>query len=134
MKTVLKICGICLVSAACSTFSDGGEQSFTGEMQRWLGRPEGQLYQVWGAPANVYNVTPQEKVLTYVRTSSRGRRNPYGNEIYYDGTGEAHWWDEIFGPPAQNQPQQYYCKISFVVRRGIIVNYNFNGDNCVVNN
>ena len=69
MKTVLKICGICLVSAACSTFSGGGEQSFTGEMQRWLGRPEGQLYQVWGAPANVYNVTPQEKVLTYVRTS-----------------------------------------------------------------
>ncbi len=121
---------LCLLTACVSA---GGNTSFENEMQRWVGRSEGQLYQAWGMPANVYNITPQEKVLTYVRRSLRGTQNPYSDAVYYGGTGEESWWDRLFGPPESNQARVYYCKISFVVQRGVVVSYNFNGDNCVIN-
>ena len=121
---------VILVLTACSYLGEGNA-SFDDELQRWIGRPEYQLYQVWGRPDRIYSMAPQTKVLTYIRTSSHGTHNPYSNEIYYGGVGEEHWWNDLFGPPEQKQRSVYYCKISFIVQSGYISNYQFNGDDCV---
>ena len=117
---------------ACQLFG-GSENSYSNYLQKWMGKSEYQLYQSWGRPANVFYVSPYEKILTYITTNSSGSNSPYGNEVYYEGMGEEHWWDSIFGPPEAKQPQIYYCKTSFTVQNGIIVNLSFNGDDCVHN-
>lgn len=126
------VCGVGLLLAACTSFWSSN-RFFENEVQQWIGRSESQLYQAWGAPNQTYDVTAQEKVLTYVRRSDHGSRSPYGDDVYYDGIGESRWWNRIFGPPASEQPQVYYCRVSFIVRGGYVVNYQFNGDDCVSN-
>lgn len=132
MKNILVVPFFCLL-AACSMFKGG--DSYSEQLQQWLGRPEYQLYQVWGYPAQSFYVTPYEKVAVYVRTSASGHSNPYDNQLYYQGMdGEDSWWDKLFGPPAEQQPRNYYCKTTFTIKNGMIANFGFNGDDCTLNN
>ncbi len=131
MKNVFSII-IVLLLAACS---GNGRGSYANELQSWVGRSEYQLYRSWGQPANVFYVAPNQKVVTYVTSSTQEDNNPYSHQLYYGGMGEDNsWWDKLFGPPgAGEQPKIYYCKTSFVIQNSVIVNFNFNGDDCVTN-
>lgn len=124
---------VVLGCAACNSI--GSQSSYSAELQQWVGRSEYQLYNAWGQPANTFYVTPYEKVVTYVTSSSSGEINPYSQQLYYQGMGEDDsWWDKMFGVPgADKQPKIYYCKTSFTIQNAVIVNYNFNGDDCVSN-
>lgn len=131
MKKIFVLSFWCLL-AACAL---GGSATYSEQLQQWVGRPEYQLYQEWGAPIQSFYVTPYEKVVTYVRTSGYGSNNPYSNQLYYQGMDpEDGWWDKMFGPPAEKQSRNYYCKTSFTIRNNVIVNFNFNGDDCTANN
>ena len=88
------------------------------------------LQQAWGYPANVFYVTPDEKVVTYIKFGSRafnGETRPYNSEVAYSAIETPD-----FGMPNTPRYSNYYCKTSFTIRNGTVVNYGFNGDDCVV--
>ena len=129
MKKIYLFLIVCVLGG-CSIF--GQTRSYSAELQQWVGKNEYQLYNVWGAPTHIYYITPDKKMIVYVSDTSQGVNNPYVNQLYYQGMNpDNEWWDKIFGVPEKRQPDVYYCKTSFVVQNGIVVNYNFNGDNCV---
>ena len=105
--------------------------SYSNVLQSWMGKTEYQLYSVWGMPANVGYVSPNKKLLNYVKVSNKGRQDVYDEEIYYKGIDNTSWWNRVFGPPRPQTNSKYYCKTSFVVENGIIIGFNFNGDYCI---
>ena len=118
---------------ACSVF--GTRESYSDQLQSWIGRSEYQLYQSWGYPQQSFYVTPYEKIVTYIRTTTGNNANPYSNQLYYQGMEpDSGWWDKLFGPPAPKQADFYYCKTMFTVRNNMIVNFSFNGDGCTAVN
>lgn len=131
MKRILMLGIFLILLGGCRIF--GGGDSYATSLEQWIGRSEYQLYNKWGQLANVFYVSPYEKIVTYITSNSRGSNSPYDNEVYYGGMGEEHWWDNLFGPPAAQQPQIYYCKTSFTIKNGTVVNLSFNGDDCVYN-
>ena len=126
------IWGIVLMMTGCQLY--GAEDNYSAQLQKWVGQPENALYQSWGLPDKIVPVTSAEKLAVYVTTTSQGVENPYSEQLYYQGMGDDDWWNDLYGPPVFNQPQIYYCKTSFVIKEGIVVNFNFNGDNCVYDN
>lgn len=118
-----------LFVGACSSMNSS---NYENELQNWIGQSEYRLYQAWGTPANVVYITPNKKVVTYVKTFAKGNNTLYENQLYYQGMGNNDsLWDQLFGPPAQQQSNWYYCNTSFVIQNGVVINYNFNGDDCV---
>ena len=116
--------GFILLAAGCMINQDYGAT-----LQPWIGQSEASLEQSWGIPHNVFYVTPNEKVVTYVEFSTHakgGISDPYSDEFYYaaDSTPD-------FDYPSAPMPSDYYCKTSFTISNGIVTNYSFNGDDCV---
>lgn len=127
MKNILLFLFLLLV-ASCSLFKSSG---YDKTMQNWVGQSEYALYDFWGQPSDVVYITPYEKVVTFIQTSSNGYDDIYSNELYYQGMGEDNGlWKKLFGPPAQQQANIYFCKTSFVIRNGVVIDYNFSGDDC----
>jgi hypothetical protein len=123
--TFLSVCS----AAACSSWTDSS--SYSNDLQKWVGRSEYQLYNAWGTPEDEFYVTPDKKVVVYVQTFAKGNPNHYSNELYYQGMGEdTGLISDFFGPPAEEQSDNYYCKTSFVIQDSMIVDYNFNGYYC----
>ena len=123
--TLLSVCSL----AACGSLSNG--QSYSSDLQKWVGRSEYQLYNAWGEPENEFFVTPDKKVVVYVQTYASGQPDYYGDELYYQGMGEDRGIiGDLFGPPKEKQIDDYYCKTSFVIQNSMVVDYNFNGDYC----
>lgn len=123
--TLLSVCS----ATACVSLSDSS--SYSADLQKWVGRSEYQLYNAWGQPENEFYVAPDKKVVVYVQTYADGSPNHYSDELYYQGMEEnSGILSDLFGPPAEKQIDDYYCKTSFVIQNSMIVNYNFNGDYC----
>lgn len=102
-------------------------QPYGDTLQGWVGQSEGALEQAWGQPNNVFYLTPDEKVVTFLQVdaSAIGDDNtPYSNEFAYDS-----YSNPTFGDP---QYTAEYCKTSFTILNGQVVDYTFNGDDCVV--
>ena len=119
---------ILLILGGCATLN---QQSYSAVLQSWVGKTEYQLYNVWGMPVNVGYISPNKKLVNYLKVSSRGRQDVYDEQIYYNGINNTSWWNRVFGPPRPQTNSRYYCKTTFVVDKGIIVGFNFNGDYCV---
>ena len=120
------VCLVCLCTLISCTMN---RRSYGDTLQPWIGQSEERLQQSWGMPHNVFYVTPDEKVVTFLRISSHplnGNKKPYANEVYYPAIATPD-----FGFPGQPQYTTYYCKTSFTIRNGIVVNYSFNGDDCI---
>ncbi len=116
---------LCIMFLTGCTSSGNYDQS----MQKWMGVSQEALYYSWGEPDNVLNVTPNETVVTYIQTQNQpigGDTEPYaGSEIYYPAIETPN-----YGFP-DNQQNTYYCKTSFTIVNNVVVNYSFNGDDCV---
>lgn len=98
-------------------------------LSHWVGWPEVQLYKAWGRPTQVFYVDVNEKIVSYVRSSQNGN-NIYGN-IGQHGFSLSNWISGWFEPPVmRQQPPLYYCKTSFVIKNGVVMQANFNGDYC----
>lgn len=128
MKKMI-ILGAMLVTACVAK---NGAIAYQESLQQWIGMPEPSLYDSWGTPTTIWNVDPQTKVVTYISQENmpiNGNTDPYNgvgvdeNGIPTENFGENLWDD---------QNNDYYCKTSFTITNGEIVNYNFNGDDCVV--
>lgn len=124
------IFSLAFLVSACAT--QNGAIEYQETLQQWVGMPELSLYDSWGTPTNVWNIDPQTKVVTYIsqeKAPINGNADPYNgvgldyNAIRTENFGE-NLWDQ--------QNDDYYCKTSFTITNGEVVNYNFNGDDCVV--
>ena len=104
-------------------------QRYGENLSHWIGWPETQLYAVWGRPTQVFHVDMSEKVVTYVKASQK-ESSIYG-DTGQEGFSLGKWISGWFEPPVmREQPPIYYCKTSFVIKNGVVVQYNFNGDYC----
>ena len=119
---------LCILSG-CSHLN--GAITYQENLQQWVGMPEPSLYDSWGTPNAVWNVDSQTKVVTYVSQENapiNGNTDPYNgvgvdeNGISQESFGENLWDD---------QNNNYYCKTSFTITNGEVVDFNFNGDDCV---
>ncbi len=112
------LAGVC---SACQSVRPYAET-----LQPWVGQTERSLEQSWGYPDNVFYITPDEKVVTYVRSSThRYNFDPYQDEVAYSAISSP-----VYGFPPQPAETTYYCKTSFTLQNGIVRNYSFNGDGC----
>ncbi|MBQ7284942.1 MAG: hypothetical protein IJW72_01640 [Alphaproteobacteria bacterium] len=113
------------------TSCQGSTLNYGSTLQPWIGQSQERLQQAWGLPHDVYYITPEQKVWTYLEVSSEalnGADNPYSNEVYYPAISMPD-----FGFPSQPQYTQHYCKTLFTITNYIVTDYSFNGDDCVVN-
>ena len=127
MHRFLFFLGIFLL-VACKSVENN---SYSNILQSWVGHSEYQLFNTWGKPDNVFFVTPDKKIVTYVRIYSVGQSDVYSNQLYYQGMEDRRWWNDLFGPSREKENDIFYCKINFVIQGGVITGYNFNGDNCI---
>ncbi len=122
-----KLILLSLLLTACSH-----SQTYQQSLQPWVGMPEISLYDSWGRPASGFYVTPQTKVVTYIQTEDKpinGNTRPYsGIEVDYEAIETPDYGENLIN----NADDNYYCKTSFTITNGEIVNYTFNGDDCVV--
>ena len=109
-----------LFLGAC-TFANRNSDNFM--PSSFIGQSEYTLFDVYGTPQSVYNITPTQYVLTYPQTNLSPRANPYTNEFAYKNNP-----GPLYG--VQEVPTVYDCTFYFTVENGIVVNYSFNGDDC----
>lgn len=100
------------------------EDNFSSRLNRWVGSTPQALIENWGMPDNGQTVAPDTRIYTYILRSQSGPMQAYPDQVVYSA---------IDGPdfgPDPNADPVYYCRVSFIIRGGIIASYNFNGDNC----
>ncbi|WP_343564807.1 hypothetical protein [Kiloniella sp. b19] len=94
----------------------------------WEGHSEDELIAIWGPPQSVYEVSEDEKILTYttkkvVETTSfspafgytYGSYRRYGFHGVHSG---------------QSRVTEFSCSTNFTVTRGAISDWNFQGNGC----
>ena len=123
---MFRIFGILLILTACSI----DRPDYGSTLQPWLGQQQERLEQSWGQPYNVEQITPNTKLWTYMEFSSKpiDGDNPYPNQVYYPAIAMPD-----FDFPSTPQYSVNYCKTLFTITDDVVVNYSFNGDDCVVN-
>lgn len=125
MKQSLWLLTICVLMAGCR--HEPTVAAYQGELNGWIGKSEEDLYASWGYPNTSYSVADDTFIATYIEnfnTPVQGDADPYADEMVYSAMKTP-----TFGLPT---PQGvYYCKTSFVIQNGVVVDYNLNGDDCV---
>lgn len=109
---------------SCSTSSS---EIYNQQLQNWVGMSQEALYHSWGEPANEIFTTPNTKIVTYIKIDNgpiSGNTEPYADQINYEAIETPN-----FGLPPENDT--YYCKTSFTIVNSEIVDYSFNGDDCI---
>lgn len=111
---------------SCTTTSDNYGQ----KLQNYMGVSESVLVSDWGIPDNVQTIVPGEQIYTYIQTYNGALNNntePYAEQVAY---GEFGMNPNL--PPNPNQISSYYCQTTFTIQNGVVTNFSFNGDDCVV--
>ncbi len=121
----LLFAGASVAVAACAV-----RPTYSETLQPWIGQSEEKLYAAWGMPYNVIYPAPGAKVVYYMHFSYRpenGMTNPYAYEVAYPAIATPD-----YGLPGQPQSTNYYCQTHFTIRNGVVTDFGFNGDDCVV--
>ena len=116
----------------CIMFLSGctsvGSNAYEQQLQNWVGMSQEALYYSWGEPDNEIYPSPGVKVVTYVKNFDGlldGETEPYANQINYSAI-DAGYGSESGG--------DYYCRTTFTIENNEVVDYSFNGDDCVAGN
>lgn len=116
---------LCLMLlSACATEQNTYQQ----QLQNWLGMSQEALYYSWGEPDSVIYPTPETAVVTYIKNYTSpidGKSEPYADEVAYSAI-----TNNNYGLSSPNNV--YYCQTSFTIKNSEIVDYSFNGDDCVI--
>lgn len=125
MKKIFTLACFVFCLSACATQPTAAR--YEDELSAWIGQSEDNLYAEWGYPNTTYSAGPDGFVATYIklyREPVDGDTEPYAYDMTYSAMQVP-----SYGLPT---PQGiYYCKTSFIIRNGIVTDYNFNGDDCV---
>lgn len=104
------------------------ESSYEKMLTGWLGKSVDSLYNIWGYPMQTTPIDSHRYMVTYYQSESQPIDNvfePYDGQMDYDAMSVP----DYGLPPA---PSLFYCKTSFVIRDNVVVDFNFNGDDCYV--
>ena len=115
-----------LALAGCASANSG---NYAAGLREWVGQSELSLYEGWGTPDNTLYLTPEEKVVTYVKTFAKpvdGQTDADSNEVYYPAI-----TTDNYGYPSNGSFKTYYCRTSFTITNGTVSSYSFNGDDCI---
>ena len=124
MKKILYI--LFLLICGCTTTTEN--DSYNQKLAIWLGKPQEMLYKYWGEPDEQFIIDADTYEVEYSKVykyPSFNREEVYARELS----------DEIMDiGPEYGQSQEaaiYYCKTNFTIQDGVVVDYGFNGDNCI---
>lgn len=103
------------------------KESYNQELAAWLGQTQWALFRKWGQPDEQFAIDMDTYVVTYNRFGKKPieyNREPYKNMMKYKA---------LAGPEYgySQYPQIWYCKTTFTLRNDIVVDYSFNGDDCI---
>lgn len=114
--------------AACATTGD-----YQQELQQWIGASQSELYQTWGEPDSQFSITEETQIVTYIHIDNKaigGNTTPYaGIEVAYQAIETPDYGDDLSNNDENSN--FYYCKTSFTITNGQVVDFTFNGDDCV---
>jgi len=119
---------LCLVGILLTAACQSHRMTYEETLRPWLGQSEERLMQAWGHPYNTFFIMPNEKVVSYIKFASHpmgGNSEPYSYEVAYGAIATPDYGHD---QPSSN----YYCRTSFTIRNDIVIDYSFNGDDCVV--
>ncbi|MDO4162543.1 MAG: hypothetical protein Q4D80_06055 [Pseudomonadota bacterium] len=125
MKKIFCLVWGVLGLAACATQPTAAR--YEDELSAWLGQSEEALYAEWGYPNATYSIGADGFIATYIQVYNEpvgADTEPYADEMSYSAMRVP-----SYGLPVAQGV--YYCKTSFIIRNGIVTDYNFNGDDCV---
>lgn len=123
MKKILYLFSLFLILLGCARYSLSAYENKLGD---WIGKSAKSLYESWGRPQSTTQIDANTYLLTYFESEETpidDNYQPYSSEIEYDVMTVPN-----YGLPVD--PPLFYCKTAFVVRNGIVVDFNFNGDDC----
>ena len=126
MKNFKYVFLLALFLAGCR----GPEYKYTSYQQKvgdWVGTDAKFLYARWGKPQQVVSRGTDTLIVTYYQTSNYKPENNMINKSVRDLYQEV--MDMIYQEQAR-APEKYECKTVFVVRNGVVVDYEFSGDGC----
>ena len=88
-------------------------EKYDAMVKTWLGMPEERLLMKWGPPTSTSTINESRKVYHYKSESHMANTssNPFMGVTTTVNT--------------------LYCDTNFIIERGIIVDYSWNGNNCV---
>lgn len=117
-----------LLLTACTTTGNYQQSA-----QKWVGASQEELYSNWGMPDSQFNAGPDTVIVTYVQNDNGpigGNTEPYaGVEVAYQAIEDPEYGDYLSNSPRNNPV--YFCKTNFTITNGQVVDYSFNGDDCV---
>lgn len=116
-----KIWFILLAVTACHSF---GSDNYNQKLSTWMGRPVQALISHWGEPDSQFSINRDTMALVYVKSEKYGAFEPYRDTLNYEGISSPQYGYSMYKPV-------YYCRTTFSVRNGIIVDYAFEGDDCI---
>lgn len=122
MKNVYKAClgGLLFLSGCASV------QGYDTYLNTWMGRSEADLVATWGAPAQMQDLGDGRQILVYMKqkTITEPGFNPenvnFGTNAMYNANNDS-----------LGTPVVYFCKTTFTTMNDIVVNYAWEGDDCV---
>ena len=118
---------ILLLLSGCVSYN---AVNYENQLNPFVGVSSQQLIRSWGTPANVQPVSANEEIYTYIDVTNApngGDTDPYSDEVYYPAIATSSYG---ISQPDNN----YFCKTNFIIKNDIVVNYNYNGDDCVSKN
>lgn len=117
-----------LFLAGCTTTGD-----YQKSAQKWVGASQQQLFEAWGMPNNQFPAGQDTEIVTYVQNDNGpigGNTQPYaGVEVAYPAIENPQYGENLSNYP--DNTQVYFCKTTFTITNGTVVDYSFNGDDCV---
>ncbi len=125
MRKIWSLLLVLVIVSGCSWFKMS-KNTYSTKLGDWIGKNAQLLYDKWGFPQHTTPVDANTYILTYFASEDEpidGNLEPYADDLSYDAMSVPNYGLPIAEP-------LYYCKTSFVVRNNIIVDYNFNGDDC----
>lgn len=122
--TYVFLLALCLAGCRGPEYKYASYQQKVGSL---IGTDAKFLYARWGKPTQVVPKGTDTLVVTYYKTSDSLPVNNMINKSIRDAYQEV--MEMIYKEQAQ-APAKYKCKTVFIVRNGIIVDYEFSGDGC----
>jgi len=124
--------------AACAVAGCATTTKFRETMDGWMHSPEERFIAAYGPPQNVYMVSAEEKVLTYVQSSHAVIPGTvYSTPVTTTTYGQVGMQNfnarSTTYVPQQGAPTviDLSCTINVTVRNGELVNWSANGNHCV---
>lgn len=100
------------------------------KLGNWIGRNSESLFRTWGQPDSSKDLDANTRAVTYYQTEKRPAYysfTPYLEQIQ-DKTKDVA--EEMGYEVERKAPPSYYCRVTFVIHKNLVSEYDFDGEDC----